>query len=247
VTVAAAESNEGGRALSRQMSATVVRILLFYVLSIFLILCIVPWREIHPGDSPFALALGRLGLPAAATVMNLIVLTAVLSCLNSGVYVSARVLFSLAAHADAPKALVAVSARQVPSRAILLSSAFGYGAVIASVLSPQRLFAFLVNASGAIMLVIYLLVCFAYLQRGRSRGHSWREFCNQGLAVGTVIAIVTVMVSMVFINGLSTQLYASLACVACAVAAQRIVRRRVGHDRTFGSAGAAPHIADDSF
>ncbi len=68
----------------------VLRILLFYILAIGLILCVVPWTEFKQGDSTFALALERIGIPGAATIMNLIVLTAVLSCLNSGVYVTAQ-------------------------------------------------------------------------------------------------------------------------------------------------------------
>ena len=84
-------------------------------------------------------------------------LVAVLSCLNSGLYITSRMLFGLAAHGDAPRSLVALDARGVPTRAILIGTVFGYLAVLASVVSPQRLFTFLVNASGAIMLVIYLL------------------------------------------------------------------------------------------
>ena len=101
-TVAAAESNEPTSVISRLTSTLALRILLFYVLSILLIVTVVPWREVAPGSSPFALALERTGIPGAATIMNLIVLTAVLSCLNSGLYVTSRVLFALAARNDAP-------------------------------------------------------------------------------------------------------------------------------------------------
>src|SRR5688572_22270905 len=120
VTVAAAESAESNRTMSRLAATVVLRILLFYVLSILLILCIVPWTQFKSGDSSFALALERIGIPSAATIMNVIVLTAVLSCLNSGVYVTARVLFAMADKGDAPRWLTAVNSRQVPSRAIVL-------------------------------------------------------------------------------------------------------------------------------
>lgn len=141
-TIAAAESSESAKTISRLTITIVFRILLFYVVSIFLILCIVPWNQIESGVSPFAVALGRLGIPGAETVMNFVVLTAVLSCLNSGVYVTSRVLMRLAEHGDAPQALVKLSARRVPARAILIGSAFGYAAVIASIVSPARVFAF---------------------------------------------------------------------------------------------------------
>jgi amino acid transporter len=96
-----------------------LRILLFYVGSVLVILAVVPWPEIAPGSSPFALALERMAIPFAATTMNLIVLVAVLSCLNSGLYVTSRMLFGLAAHA--PRWLVGetvrwqVTLRPVPS------------------------------------------------------------------------------------------------------------------------------------
>src|SRR5918995_2505480 len=136
--------------------------------SVFCILAVVPWTEIVPGSSPFAMALARIGIPFAATIMNLIVLIAVLSCLNSGLYITSRMLFGLAAQGDAPRSLVALDARRVPTRAILIGTVFGYLAVLASVVSPQRLFTFLVNASGAIMLVIYLLIALAQIRQRRA-------------------------------------------------------------------------------
>ncbi len=131
--IAAAESREPVRTISRLTVTILLRILLFYVLSILLILLIVPWNEVKPGVSPFVMALDRIGIPAATTFMNVIVLTAVLSCLNSGVYVTSRVLFNLAAHGDAPPSLVALSRNRVPARAILLGSVMGYAAVITAV------------------------------------------------------------------------------------------------------------------
>src|SRR5581483_7349020 len=128
---------------------------------------VVPWPEIVSGESPFAAALTRTHIPGAATIMNLIVLTAVLSCLNSGVYVTSRVLFTLAARAEAPQSLIALSKRRVPARAILIGSSFGYLAVMLSIVSPERVFAYLVDASGALMVVIYLLACFAHLRLRR--------------------------------------------------------------------------------
>ncbi len=86
-TIAAAESQESSRAIARLTITIVLRIILFYVLSITLIVAVVPWTQIIPGLSPFAAALDRMNIPAAGTAMNLVVLVSVLSCLNSGVYV----------------------------------------------------------------------------------------------------------------------------------------------------------------
>jgi GABA permease len=201
--------------------------LLFYVLSVLLVVAIVPWTEIVPGSSPFAAALTQTRIPGAATIMNLIVLTAVLSCLNSGLYVTSRTLFVLAARGDAPQSLVTLNRRQVPARAILIGSVFGYLTVMTSVIAPQVLFAFLVNASGAIMLMVYLMVCVAQIKlRRRIERDQPGKLTNKvwlfpGLSIAAIGAILAVMVAMLFTGTLATQLYASLLAAAVVVVAYR--------------------------
>ena len=231
-TVAAAESNEEAGAISKLTGTLALRILLFYVLSILLIVTVVPWRDVAPGSSPFALALARVGLPGAATIMNLIVLTAVLSCLNSGLYVTSRVLFTLAARNDAPQSLIALSSRRVPRRAILIGSSFGYLAVLLSVLSPEKAFAFLVNASGALMIVIYLLACFAHL-RLRTRMErlsperlTIKVWLFPWLSWLTIAAMLGVLVAMAFASELAVELEASLFAVAIVLLAYGVVHGR---------------------
>jgi L-asparagine transporter-like permease len=207
-----------------------VRILLFYVLSMLLILSIVPWREIAPGTSPFAVALDRVGVPATAITMKFIVLTAVLSCLNSGMYVTSRVLFVLASKGDAPQWAVKLNRRRVPARAILIGSLFGYGAVIASVISPTRVFAFLVNASGATMLMIYLLIALAQIrlrnqiEKTQPERLVIRMWLFPFLSWLVIAAITGVLASMLFAPDLAVQLYASLLGAAVALACYVLFR-----------------------
>lgn len=230
-TIAAAESAEPAKTVARMTSSVALRIILFYVLSMTLILAIVPWNEVVPGASPFATALERVGVPGAALVMKLIVLTAVLSCLNSGIYVTSRVLFTLAAKGDAPQMLVTLNRRQVPARAILIGVVFGYGAVIASILSPQLVFAFLVNASGATMLIIYLLTAAAQirLRRALEAGDPQRLVIRMWLfpwlSWAVIAAILAVLAAMLFDKALATQLYASLFSAGLAAALYVLVRK----------------------
>ena len=219
VTIAAAESNEGPRAIARLTSSVAVRILLFFVLSITLIVAVVPWTQIQPAISPFATALETIGIPGAATIMKVVVLTAVLSCLNSGIYVTSRVLFQLAAKGDAPQWLVAVNRRRVPARAILAGTAFGYGAIFCSVVSPGVVFNFLVSASGAIALVNYLLVALAELRLRRrleaenASALTIRMWVFPYATWGVVAVIVAVLVAMAAKPELRSQFYASGAAV----------------------------------
>ena len=245
VTIAAAESSESSRTMSRLTGTIIVRILLFYVLSVLLVVSIVPWTEIVAGSSPFAAALTRTHVPGAATIMNLIVLTAVLSCLNSGLYVTSRTLFVLAAHGDAPQSMVALNKRQVPARAILIGSTFGYLTVMTSVIAPEVLFAFLVNASGALMLMIYAMVCVAQikLRRRMEREHPERltnkVWLFPWLSIGAIGAIAAVMIAMLFTGNLATQLYASLLAAAVVVVAYRFRSRTSSTVTGIGMQGKA--------
>ena len=122
VTIAAAESEQPEEAVARSVRSVVYRVLVFYVLAVFLLVAVVPWTQVTPGESPFISALDRIGIPGSADVMNAIIVTAVLSCLNSGLYTGSRMLFGLARRGDAPKALLDVNDRGVPVKAILLST-----------------------------------------------------------------------------------------------------------------------------
>lgn len=100
----------------------ILRILIFYVGAVFLLVTILPWNDDAVSASPFVAAFTKMGIPYADHVMNAVVLTAVLSCLNSGMYTASRMLFVLAARREAPPALVKVTRRGVPANAILASS-----------------------------------------------------------------------------------------------------------------------------
>ncbi len=218
VTVAAAESAESNKTMARLAANVVLRILLFYVLSILLILCIVPWNAFRPGDSTFAVALQTVGIPGSATIMNVVVMTAVLSCLNSGVYVTARVLFAMADKGDAPHWLVQVNRRQVPARAILLGSAFGFVVMAMTWVTPERLFTFLLNSCGAIMMFTYLFVAVAHFRFPYSNP-SLRNTATNLVAGGAALAMLGVSVAMCFIPARQGEMWASLACLGVILAA----------------------------
>ncbi|HUN26455.1 MAG TPA: amino acid permease [Steroidobacteraceae bacterium] len=169
VTIAAAESPEPARAVAKMTSTIISRIVIFYIGSIFVIVCAVPWTRVVSGQSPFTLALDQIHFTYASMIMAIVILTAVLSCLNSAFYVASRVLFVLASRGDAPRWLVHTNSRRVPARAVVLASAVGFAGVIAAVLSPSVVFAFLVNASGAVIAVIYLAIAVSQVRSRRAR------------------------------------------------------------------------------
>src|SRR5207253_1358208 len=105
----------------------------------------------------------------ASLAMSAIILTAVLSCLNSAFYVCSRVLFVLAEHGDAPQWLVQLNARRVPTRSVWMGSLAGVLGILAAITSPQTVFAFLVNASGALSVFVYIIIAAAHIRLRRER------------------------------------------------------------------------------
>lgn len=163
VTIAAAEAGEPAKAVAQATNSVITRVLLFYIGSIFLVVCLVPWNSAGIA-TPYVTALGAMRIPGAAQIMNAVVLTAVLSALNSGLYASSRMLFALTRRGDAPGSLARLSPNGVPTRAILLGTVFGYGAIVMSYVSPDKVFAFLVNSYGTVALFVYLLIALAQLR-----------------------------------------------------------------------------------
>ena len=214
-TVAAAESKEPAKAIASMSTTLTVRVVLFYVLSIFFIVAAVNWTTIKSGQSPFIAALNLIGIPGSAMAMNIIVLTAVLSCLNSGLYVTSRALFALAAHGDAPKSLTVLNSRNVPARAILVGTVFGYAAMIASVVSPTVVFTFLVNASGPAMLFLYGMIGVAEIRyrsglpADEAARLSLKMWLFPALSYFTVAGIIAVLIAVGMIPDLRSQLTAT--------------------------------------
>ncbi len=163
VTIAAAEAAEPAKAVAQATNSVITRALVFYVGSILLVVCLVPWNA-DGIATPYVSALKAMNIPGAAQVMNAVVLTAVLSALNSGLYASSRMLFALTGRGDAPKGLAKLSRSGVPVRAILLGTLFGYVAVVMSYVSPDTVFAFLVNSYGTVAIFVYVLIAISQLR-----------------------------------------------------------------------------------
>jgi GABA permease len=212
-TIAAAESQEPEKAVARAANSVIMRILIFYVGSIFLLTVILPWNDTTVAASPFVAAFTAMGLPYADHVMNAVVLTAVLSCLNSGMYTASRMLFVLAARREAPLQLVSVTRRGVPAVAILASSVVGFLCVIAAAVSPDTVFAFLLNSSGAIILFVYCLIGVSQIVlrvRNGSEGLRVKMWLFPVLSVVTVGGIVAILAQMGLREDSRSQLVLSL-------------------------------------
>ncbi len=236
VTVAAAESRNPALAVHKATRSVVTRIGIFFIGSVFLLVAIVPWNSVEAGASPYVAAFKQMGLPGADQVMNAVVLTAVLSCLNSGMYTASRMLFVLAARREAPMQLVRLSGRGVPYIAILCSSAVGFGCVIMARVSPGRVFLFLLNSSGAIILFVYWLIALSQIvlrRRTPTEKLRVKMWFFPVLSILTLAGITAVLVQMAFDRSARSQLWLSLLSWAVVIGLYLIARSR-------GRVGAGP-------
>ncbi|WP_079064341.1 amino acid permease [Streptomyces sp. NRRL F-4489] len=235
VTIAAAESAEPERAVAGAIRSIVLRVVAFYVLSVLVVVAVVPWTARAIEVSPYAAVLDRLAVPAAGTVMNALVLIAVLSCLNSALYTSSRMLFALTRNGDAPRGFTRVSASGVPRRALLAGTSAGYLSVIAAWISPDVVFAFLINSYGAIALFVYLAIAVAQLRMRRRLEREEPELLTlrmwgfPWLSRLTIALMALVIGAMAVLPDSRAQFWLSLLTLGVVLAAYE-VRRRVGRD-----------------
>jgi GABA permease len=212
-TIAAAESANPERAVAKAANSVITRICLFFVGSVFLLAVILPWNSQDLSGSPFVAAFTEMGIPYADDIMNAVVLTAVLSCLNSGLYTSSRMLFVLAARREAPAQLVRVNGRGVPMVAILASSVVGFLCVIAAAIDEDGVFLFLLNSSGAIILFVYLLISISQIRLRMRTDDSTlkvKMWLFPMLSILTAVGILGVLLQMALTDSVRSQLVLSL-------------------------------------
>jgi L-asparagine transporter-like permease len=158
IAVAAGEARQPEVAIRRAFRSTVVRLILFYLLTLALVLAIVPWPAVGIDESPFVKVMRAVHVPGAAGVFNFVILAAALSAMNSQLYITTRMMFSLSRAGDAPRRFGVLNARGVPLQALLLSSIGIALAVILSVLAPKSAFILMVSISSFGALFTWMMI-----------------------------------------------------------------------------------------
>ncbi|WP_255353789.1 amino acid permease [Phycicoccus sp. Soil748] len=241
VTIAAAESPNPEAGIRRAVNSVIWRISLFYLGSIFVVVALVRWNDpalVDQSSGSYQVALERMGLGGLTTVLELVILTAVASCLNSALYTASRMAFSLSTRGEAPRAWSRVTSRGVPAFAIIASSAVGFLGVIGNYLLPEKIFGYLLASSGAIALFVYLVIALSQLRMRRTLDAEGatpavRMWLYPGLTYVTIAFIAAVLVLMLVRPGHRLELGLSLA-LAAVILAIGLVR---GRGRTADDAG----------
>jgi D-serine/D-alanine/glycine transporter len=171
VGTTAAEAKDPHRTLPRAINSIPVRIIIFYVCALIAIMAVTPWRDVVPNKSPFVELFVLAGLPAAASVINFVVLTSAASSANSGVFSTSRMLFGLALKGDAPRAFGKLSASSVPSRGLLFSCVCLLGGAFMMWLIPNLVEAFtlVTTVSAILFMFVWSLILLSYISYRKQR------------------------------------------------------------------------------
>ncbi|AKP47146.1 MULTISPECIES: amino acid permease [Bacillus] len=189
IGVSVTETKDSQRVLPKIIKGTVWRVIIFYVLPILIICGIVPWDQVSSKESPFVQVFGFSGLPGAAHVMNFVLLTAVLSAANSGIYATSRTLFTMSQTGEAPKAFLKTSKQGVPLNGILLTTICILVGVFLAYMTPDQVISYLMTIPGFTVLLIWIGICLAQLKL-RPQYSEKPVFQVKGFPYTTIIAAI---------------------------------------------------------
>jgi len=171
VGTTAAEAKDPERTLPRAINSIPLRIIMFYVFALIAIMAVTPWRDVVPNKSPFVELFILAGLPAAAAVINFVVLTSAASSANSGVFSTSRMLFGLAQEGDAPKAFEKLSNRDVPANGLYFScTCLLLGAALMYVIPDLvEAFTLVTTVSAILFMFVWSLILLSWLTYRKQR------------------------------------------------------------------------------
>jgi len=232
VTIAAAESKDPSKQITKATNSVIWRIGLFYLVSIFIVVALVPWNDPSLAQlGSYQTVLDRMGIPNAKLIVDIVVLIAVTSCLNSALYTSSRMLYSLSKRGDAPAAAKRTNAAGTPYWAVMMSTGAAFVAVFANYVAPAAVFEFLLASSGAIALLVYLVIAVSQLRMRQKRtalgeNISFKMWLFPGLTYAVIVFIVAILTVMLFQEAHRVEIMATGLLSILVVAGLLVARRR---------------------
>jgi L-asparagine permease len=224
IGTAAGETEDARKILPRAINSVIWRIALFYVGSVVLLVLLLPWTAYKAGESPFVTFFTALGVPGIGTIMNIVVLTAALSSLNSGLYSTGRVLRAMSMGGSAPEFVGKMNSNKVPYGGILVTVAIYCIGVVLNYLVPSQVFEIVLNIAslGIVSTWAFILVCQLMLRRAVARGEAERATFRMPAAPAstwvTLAFLFGVLVLMAFDYPVGTLTISSLPLIAIVLA-----------------------------
>lgn len=168
IGITAGEAKNPDKVIPSAINSVFIRILIFYIGSLFVIMCLYPWDSIGTAGSPFVLTFSKLGIGAAAGIINFVVLTAAASSCNSGVFTTGRMLFNLSNQGQAPGKFGTLSKNNVPKVAILASVACMLIGVVINYVAPGKAFTYVTSVGAFAGLFSWFMIVFTHLRFRKS-------------------------------------------------------------------------------
>ena len=168
IGVAAGETAEPATSIPKAMRSTVVRLLIFFVGAIAVIAATVPFDQVGLDESPFVTVFSSIGIPFAADIMNFVIITALLSAGNSGLFSCARMLYSLSEEGHAPRAFRKLTRRGIPLAALSVSMLGGLASLISSVVAPETVYLALVSVAGFAVVGVWMSITASHFFHRRA-------------------------------------------------------------------------------
>jgi histidine transporter len=168
IGVTAGEAKDPQRVLPRAINAVPLRILLFYVLTMFVLMSIFPWQQIGSQGSPFVQIFDNLGISSAATILNIVVISAAISAINSDIFGAGRMMYGLAQQGHAPKGFARLSRNGVPWMTVVVMSAALLLGVLLNYLIPENVFLLIASIATFATVWVWLMILFTQVAMRRS-------------------------------------------------------------------------------
>jgi histidine transporter len=168
IGITAGEARNPERVIPRAINAVPLRILLFYVLTLFVLMSLYPWQQIGSQGSPFVQIFDHLGISSAATLLNIVVITAAVSAINSDVFGAGRMMYGLAKQGQAPRGFAQLSAHGVPWMTVLVMGAALLCGVVLNYLIPENVFLLIASIATFATVWVWLMILVTQIAMRRS-------------------------------------------------------------------------------
>lgn len=234
IGVAAGETADPSRNIPRAIRTTLVRLTVFFIGSIVVMAALIPWQEAGVSASPFVTVLDMIGVPHAGDLMNIVVVTAILSAANSGLFASTRMLWSLANEGTVPEIVAHTTMRGVPVVALTLSMLGGLLALLSSVVAADTVYLALVSISGLAVVIVWMAIAacqFIFRRRWLDAGHradelGYRTPGYPWVPIAAFIGSAASCILIVFDPSQRSALYWTVPFVALCYAGHALALRR---------------------
>ncbi|HLX53657.1 MAG TPA: amino acid permease, partial [Aquella sp.] len=210
VGITAGEAENPHKTIPMAINGIIVRIIIFYIATLAIVLCLYPWSKIDSNISPFVDVFSKIGIPKAAAVMNFVAITAALSSLNSGIYGTARMAYGLSKQQNAPKILGRLNSNGIPYMATLFSLFFVFITVVLNYLYPKQIFGILLSVATIAAIINWVIILITQIVFRKKVGVANIKYKMPFYPLTSIIAIIffaVIIITMTQMKDMAMAIY----------------------------------------